>query len=530
MKGECYFMNYQSITFLLFSAVVLLCYYIVPGKCQKYVLLLANLTFYIIAGVKYLPFLLVTMLATYIGARIIGSIWEKEADQLKTCENVQQKKAVRAKCKKKAKRVLLFGLFITIGLLVVCKYSLFILENINKFVPVKNLSAFDMIVPLGVSFYTFMAIGYILDVFWKRYKAEKSFVVYAVFLSYFPHIVQGPIDRFNEFKSQLPIKEKVRFNSANFVSGAQLVIWGFFKKIVIADRIGVFVDSIYDNHNEYTGLILALATVLYSIQIYADFSGCIDIVSGVSETFGIKLKQNFNHPYFSKTIPEFWRRWHISLGDWFKDYVFYPVSVGKLVKSVKKNSKSKRVAELFASCCPLVVVWTITGIWHGAAWKFVAWGLFYAILMVLGVLFEKVNAGAVKKLKIRTDCFSWELWQMLRTFTLCCIGRVFFRAADLGVAVDIFKNMFDEFGLRFVMNDALFNYGLTEDQFNVTIIFIIVLFIADMLQEKMHLRERLSQQNLIFRWSIVLIGIFIILIFGMYGPGYDASSFIYEQF
>ena len=529
-------MNYQSATFLIFSAVVLAIYYLFPGKLQKYVLLVANISFYYIAGIEYIPYLLATMLATFFGGRIMGKIYETEKAKLKLCENVAEKKKVRALSKRKARIVLFFTLLVAVGLLVVSKYTMFILSNVNMFVTIPSLDTFKIIVPLGVSFYTFMAIGYILDIYWKRYTAEKNFAVYATFLSYFPHIVQGPIDRFNEFKAQLPIDKKVKFDGATLTSGAQLVIWGFFKKLVIADTLGVFVNSIYDSYQNYYGVILAVATIAYSIQIYADFSGCIDIVSGVSEMFGIKLRKNFDHPYFSKTMPEFWRRWHISLGQWFTDYIYYPVSVGKLVKKVKKNKINKRFGELFASCFPVAVVWMITGIWHGAAWKFVAWGVFHAILIILSIVFERINEKTTKVLRIRTDCFSWELWQMFRTFTLCCIGRVFFRASSLSASLDIFKNIFAsfkslDFGISFIKPSAIFNnYGLTKDQIIFLALAILVLLAVDIMQEKMKLRETLAKQNLIYRWAIVIAAILVVLVFGMYGPGYDASSFIYEQF
>ncbi len=523
-------MNYQSVEFLAFAVGVLFLYYIVPGKCQKYVLLLGNIAFYAIAGLKYIPFLLATMLVTFFAAKAMGKIYEEEAEKIKLCKDVSERKQVKAASKKRTKSIVVVALVIGVALLAVCKYSMFFLENLSKFISLPSLDTFVFIVPLGVSFYTFMALGYLLDIYWRRYKAEKSFVNYAIFLSYFPHVVQGPIDRYNEFKAQLPLENKIKLDTQRLTSGAQLLLWGFFKKLVIADRLGIFVDAIYDNYTEYHGVILVIATVLYSIQIYADFSGCIDIITGVSEMFGIKLRKNFDHPYFAKGMPEFWRRWHISLGEWFTDYVYYPASVSSLVKKVKKKSKVKKHAEKFAACYPVVVVWLITGIWHGASWKFVAWGIFHAILIVASVLFEECSAKLIEKLKIRTECFSWQLWQMGRTFFLCCVGRVFFRAPALMASFAIFQRMFMGFGSEFIAEDAIYTYGLDKDQFLFTLLAMAVLLVVDILQEHMKLRERLAKQNLIFRWGIVLIGIFTVLVFGVYGPGYDASSFIYEQF
>ncbi len=523
-------MSYQSFTFFAFVACALVLYYIVPGKMQKYVLLLANIVFYICSDIKYLPFLAGTMLVSWLCGRLMGKNYEKEKLELAQCSVPAEKKVVRAKYKKKSKTALIISLVVIVGLLVVCKYTRFFFENIDKLIDIGDSSALKIIVPLGISFYTFMAIGYMLDIFWKRYTYEKSFINYAVFLSYFPHIVQGPIDRYNKFGSQLPIETKVKFDWNNIVSGAQLAVWGLFKKLVIADRLSIFVNSIYDNYDDYYGIILAFATIVYSIQIYTDFSGCIDIVSGASEMFGIKLAKNFNHPYFSKSIPEFWRRWHISLGDWFTDYIYYPASMSKVVKNIKKKVGNKKVSQILASCFPVVVVWLITGIWHGAAWNYVFWGLYYAVIMVGGIVFADAFTWLNNKLKIDVESFSWQLWQMVRTFTLCTIGRVFFRAPRFIVSFEIFKRILEGVGLKFVLEDAIYNYGLDAPNFRFAIVSVIILLVVDILQEKFSLREKINSQGIVFRWLIFLVGIFAVIIFGVYGPGYDAASFIYEQF
>lgn len=522
-------MSYQSFVFLLFSAAVVIFYYILPKKLQKYVLLAANVVFYVSAGIKYVPFLSATLVTSFFTGKAIGGIYEKEKLLLQRCSCPAEKKEVRAADKKKAKKILLLCFLVTVGLLVICKYTVFLLKNAYGLFGLKLPENFSMIVPVGISFYTFMAVSYVLDIYWKRYQAEQSFLSYALFLTYFPHIVQGPIGRYNRFKSQL-VPEGTDFDAKRVSHGAQLLLWGLFKKLVIADRLNIFVSDIYTHHGEYKGAILILATVLYSIQIYADFSGCIDIISGVSEALGIKLQKNFNHPYFSKTIPEFWRRWHMSLGEWFKDYIYYPVSVSRLVKKVKKNSKNQRFAELFSACLPIFVVWMITGIWHGASWNYVAWGLYYATIMIASVVFEPVGQRIKSRLNIDEELFSWKLFQMARTFAICCIGRVFFRANGLKAALIILKNMITGFQPENVVSDELFTHGLDYYSFTFAILSIAVLWVADMLQERMRIRDELQRQGIVFRWIIIFAGIFAVIIFGIYGPGYDASSFIYEQF
>ena len=528
-------MSYQSLSFIAFSAVAVLLYYLFGRKMQVWVLAAANLAFYLMAGPKYLPFLLVTMVATFAAARLISNIYEKTDKLLAECTEAPQKKVLRTSAKKKAKRVLVFSLIISIALLAVCKYTGFAFQNLNMILKAFGKPAvgtFKMILPLGISFYTFMAISYVLDIYWKRYKAEKNFLYYAVFLSYFPHVVQGPIDRFNEFKEQ--IADGVKFKFENITYGAQLSLWGFFKKLVIADRIGMFAGEIIDNFEKYPGVFIMFAIVIYSVQIYADFSGCIDIVTGVSEMFGIKLRKNFNHPYFSKTMGEFWRRWHMSLQEWFKDYIYYPVSASEFTKKIKKffkNKNQKRSEELFASCFPVLVVWLITGIWHGASWIYVAWGLFHAALLIGSQVFEPVFKKLTQWLHIDTDNFGWRFIQMTRTYLLCCIGRVFFRASSISNALDLFSKMLNKNQLMANLNTEMMDgIGFGAENMVISLLAIITLWAVDMLQERMSVRETLAKQNLIFRWAIIFIGLFAVIIFGIYGSGYNASSFIYEQF
>ncbi|MBQ8524419.1 MAG: MBOAT family protein [Clostridia bacterium] len=527
-------MSYQSFAFLLFSAVTLILYYISGRHGQKWVLAAANLFFFVSAGAKYLPYLAVTALVTYLGALCIGRVYKKADEKLAAAETQPEKKEIRKKAKSKAKCFLLLSMLVAVGLLAYCKYAGFFTENLNRVLlhfGVPQIETFKTVLPIGISFYTFMALSYILDVYWKRYTAEKNPLTYAVYLSYFPHVVQGPIDRFNEFKEQ--IKDGVKLSYRNITFGAQLTLWGFFKKLVIADRLGIVVDKVIAGYADYDGIIVILALLLYSIQIYADFSGCIDIVSGISEMFGIKLRRNFNHPYFSRTMAEFWRRWHISLQEWFKDYIYYPVSASALTKKVKKFFKKrsmKRAEELFSSCFPILVVWLITGIWHGAAWKFVVWGLFHAALLIGSLVFEPVFKFFTRILHLDTDNFGWRFIQMARTFLLCCVGRIFFRADSLAHGTALIKKMVTDTTPAVLAYFDFTSFGFSWKMIFVLCAALLVLLVGDILQENISVRETLAKSNLVFRWSIMLLGLIAVIIFGVYGPGYDAASFIYEQF
>ena len=525
-------MSYQSLEFILFSAAALIVYYAAGPRLQRYALTAANLAFFIIAGAKYLPFILVTTFVSFFCGRWIGKIYEN-ADALIAGGDVVPKE-IRAGAKAKAKRALAVALVVDIGLLAVCKYTTFVLSNVNSVLNRLNIAPvtiFNIILPLGISFYTFMAVGYVLDIFWKRYKAETNFILFADFLMYFPHVVQGPIDRYNEFKPQ--IENGIKLSYQNITFGAQLALWGFFKKLVVADRIGVFVDTVLGSWNEQNGIILILAICVYSIQIYADFSGCIDIVTGISEMFGIKLRKNFNHPYFSKTMAEFWRRWHMSLQEWFKDYVYYPVSISKFVKKNKKRlaaKQMKRLESLFVTCYPILIVWIVTGVWHGAAWKYLAWGLFHASVLIFSEIMRPTFTKLADKIKLDTDSYSWKLQQMLRTFIICCIGRVFFRANGLKAALGIFKKMLTETTLSGITGFTAEMSGLSKPNILVAVVSVIILLTVDVIQENMPVRETLAKQGIIFRWLLIFLALFSVIIFGMYGPGYNASSFIYAQF
>lgn len=524
-------MSYQSLSFIIYSAVVLLVYYTAGRRHQKAVLAVANLVFYAFAGVKYLPFILITMVSTFAAGRKMGAIYDEADEKLKTCRDAAEKKAVRAAAKADAKKSLQFSMAVTILLLAVCKYTGFAITNLNYIG--KALSAFEipmfrMILPLGISFYSFMALSYVLDIYWKRYKAEKDFITYAVYLSYFPHVVQGPIDRFNEFAKQL--EQPVLPDYDSLVRGAQLSLWGFFKKLVIADRLGLLVDPVVSAWGEYSGGMLLFIMAVYSIQIYTDFSGCIDIVTGVSEMLGIKLRKNFNHPYFSKTMAEYWRRWHISLQEWFKDYVYYPVSASAFMKKMKKGAKNRfglRASELVASCVPVFAVWCVTGIWHGAAWKFVLWGMFHAALLIGSQIFEPAFRKGTELLKIRTESPLWQAVQMCRTFFLCCIGRIFFRSPGVSASIGILVRIFTNPSLPSLSKTA----GIigTAD-FTVAIIASLVLLIVDIAGEKTDVRDLLAKQNIFLRWTVIFAVLFAVIFMGIYGPGYSASSFIYEQF
>ena len=433
---------------------------------------------------------------------------------------------------KRMKRLLLvLAVICDLAVLGVFKYAGFAVTNVNALFGIA-LPVPAIRLPVGISFFTFQILSYLIDVYKGKVKAQKNFLKYLLYISFFPSVVQGPIPRYADLGTQL--YEEHRFEYDNLRDGALLILWGFAKKLILAERLGTFVDQIYGNYTQYTGMLFFfVATAAFSIQIYADFSGCMDIATGTARLFGIRLAPNFLRPYFSKTMPEFWRRWHVTLGNWFKDYVFYPISISKFSLDLNKKARKRfgnEFGRIVSSAIPILAVWLLTGIWHGPDWKYVTWGLFHGILIMLSMIFTPYNEKLVQKLHIKTECFSFRLFQMGRTFLLCCLGRVFFRADDFASAIGILKRACTGIGWYRLANGRIYNYGLNKANMTVVIVAMLVLLTVSILQEKMDVLEALKKQNLVFRWVLIYALLLAVVIFGMYGPGYDPSAFIYEKF
>jgi Predicted membrane protein involved in D-alanine export len=521
-------MSILSLAFLVFLVITLVAYYLVPKRIQWWVLLAASVVFYCFAGIKYIAFVAAATIISYLSGRIMTRMFGKQKAALVGMEKEKQK-PFKEEMKKKRRRVLVLSIIAIVAFLAFLKYYNFTAENVNFLLGLFNvhgLPALSLILPLGISFYTFQIVAYLVDIYRGKFEAQRNFAKYALFVLFFPQIIEGPIARYDKLAPQLFRENKLEFDNLRY--GAQLMIFGFFKKLVIADRLALFVNTVYDGKATYPGYIYVLATALFSIQIYADFSGCMDIVTGAAEMFGIHLAKNFNHPYFSKTMPEFWRRWHISLCEWFKDYVFYPVSASRF--SLKLNKKARNAfgngaGRTLAFCFPILTVWMLTGLWHGSEWNYVAWGVFHGILLILSTIFTPPIQKFSKRLHLKTECFSFHLFQMFRTYLLCMVGRVFFRADGFMSALHIFSDMTKQWTVRV----DLFSLGLDKPDFVVALLSIVVLLVVSNLQEHMKIREALARQNLVFRWAICLTAIFIVIIFGIYGPTVT-TTFVYEKF
>lgn len=488
-------MSYASIEFLLFVLVLVFIYYVFPKKYRYIVLLIGSLIFYYLFSGKYIIFILLSSVITYFSGKLI----EKYND--------------------KRKLILTLSILLNLSFLLVLKYNNFF-GDIFRVVGI-NIPYKKFILPIGISYYTLETISYLTDIYRKRMKAETNYLKVLLFLVYFPQIVEGPIANYSRLSKTLFNTEK--FNYDNFVSSFVLIGWGFIKKLVIADRAGIFVSKVFENN--YGGILLIVGILLYTLQIYADFSGCIDIVSGVSELFGVKLDENFKRPFFSKSIQEFWRRWHITLGTWLKEYIFYPISLSKI--NMKLNlklmkMKSKYLSKFIITAFPLFFVWFFNGMWHGASFKYVVYGLYYYVLMMIGILLEPILKKIISIFKVNTEVWSYKFFQAIRTILIVCFGMFLFR-------VDSFAQM--GVMLHSKASTALFSLGLKKADFALLIVGIFIMLIVGVMQEfNINIREELQKQNLIFKWLVYYIIIFSIIIFGIYGKGYDAASFIYGGF
>lgn len=520
-------MSFVSIEFLLFILVTYIVYYVCPKCVKPYILLIANYVFYIISAGVLSIYLIITTIVIYISAMILQKI-ENSKDKIKNLEK-EEKKIAKSRIKKHKKIVVIITIAICLGILVVLKYTPFLVSILNKILTlfkISNISAVKhFLLPLGISYYTLQAISYVVDVYRGKYKAEKNFVKVALYMSFFPLMVEGPISRFDDIAESLYSGKK--FNYEEMKLGLTRIGIGFFKKLVIADRAAIFVNNVFGK--EYGGLVAGIAIILYTLQIYAEFSGCMDIVIGTARLFGIKLSENFEQPFFAKSIQEFWRRWHITLGTWLKDYVFYPISLSKMNLNVCSWAKKHLVTYLskfITIAFPLLFVWLANGLWHGASEKYVLYGLYYYVIMMIGVLFEPLCKWILKLFKVKTEVFSYRLFQMIRTTFLVLIGMTIFRSHTLHDAYNMLVSVITK-----PSGIGILELGVSLNSFIVLIIATVIVFFISLAKEnKINVNEKLNEQNLVFRWLIYFTFITIILIFGIYGVGYDASSFIYGQF
>lgn len=529
-------MTFIQVKFLIFLIMIFFAFYICPIKYRWIVLLCSSMVFYAIAGVKYLPFIFVTSFTVYLAGRRMGCIYDAQEEAAKAGElSRKEKKELKEQAKAKCKGILLLVLILNLGILIVCKYLKFFIGPINGLIQnaggSTQLTAASIIIPLGISYYTFSALSYLLDVYWRRVSWERSYPRFLLYLIYFPHILQGPIERYGRLGEQL--KRELRFDYKRVTFGVQLIVWGFMKKLIIADRLTIFITKVYKDYERADGLLFVIAALLDVAYIYADFSGCMDMARGISQIFGVELDLNFDHPFSSKNIAEFWRRWHITLGEWFRDYVYYPVSTSKLVKNIGRKTRSSwppRLSRLAMNACPIIVTWILTGLWHGTGKTYLAWGIYYAFMLLISSTFGEDLHQLAVRCRVNTETMSWQLFQMVRTTLIFAGGRLLTSPGGLWKTKYIVKNILTTFNPWVFTDGSLYSYGLDEYAVVISIIGIALMGVVGWYQKKASIRESIAAQGIVFRWLVYLGAVLAVITFGIYGPGYNASSFVYMAY
>lgn len=478
-------MTYMSIEFYLFVLAALLMYYVIPLKGRWIVLLCGSIFFYwqaLETGAGMLVILITTAIA--YGAGLLLERWRKQI------------------------------ILVCAVLLVILPW--FFIKNGNYVLQILlHRSAVDWIVPVGISFYTLQIISYLADIYMGRIKAQINPAKFVLYVMFFPQIVQGPIPRYDRLAEQLYCGH--RFCERTVVGGFYRILWGFFLKLMISDRAAVVVNEIFDYHYKYVGCYVLVAGILYSVELYADFAACISISKGIANLFGIHLADNFNHPYLATSVKDFWHRWHISLSEWLKDYVYIPLG----------GSRKGRIRTFIN----LILTFLVSGIWHGAGLRFAVWGLMHAVYQITGQLTRNVQRKAVKVLGLG-EASEVRIWiQRIWTFLCVMAAWIIFRAENLTTGIQMIQSMFRVHNVWIFTNDALLGLGLSWKEWVILAVSILILTAVSIKQEKGTVfSDIIFRQPVYVRWALYLVVIFGVMTYGVYGMGYDSRAFIYGGF
>ncbi len=522
-------MSLTSFSFAVFLLVVLIGYYLLPLKYRWIWLLAASAYFYISCNPKLSIWLLIAVILIYLTGLWLKQCGDKYDRRLENADKTE-KKAIKKTEKREKNLIVTLCVLILIVIWGCFKCSNLVVQALNGFLH-GDFDLPNLIAPLGISFFIVQAISYVIDVKRGKCEAQRNPFKLALWLGFFPQMVQGPIARYSETADQLIRGNKFSWDNVQY--GAQLMLWGYFKKLIIANYSAVISNAIFESAlGTYTGWEYLIGVFFYALEIYGDFSGGIDIVSGCSQMLGVILPENFKRPYFSRSIDEYWRRWHMTLGSWFRDYIFYPMSISKWANNMAKQTRKlfgSKLGNMIPTYLSMMVVWGATGIWHGASLQYFLWGLYNGILVIIGIQFGPGSANfAEKHLHVNRESFSWKLFQVIRTFFLVSMGRILTLAASTKSAFAIYKSILTDFNPWVLFDGTIFTYGLTGSQLLVLAAAVIILLIVSILQERgVKVREAIAGQNLVFRWVIYLGALLAVIIFGMYGAGYNAGDFIY---
>ncbi|WP_291634850.1 MBOAT family O-acyltransferase [Clostridium sp.] len=495
-------MQFTSLYFLIFFSITCILYFIIPHKFRWVWLLICSYAFYMSVNPKYALLIATSTIITYLSGLLIDNA-NKISDEKKS---IQMKKLW-----------VIASFSSNLGILFLFKYFNFFGDSVTRVLNIFSISihmpTFRYLLPLGISFYTLQALSYTIDVYRKDVAPQKNIGKFALFVSFFPQVVAGPIEKSKNMLHQFD--EKHVFDYDRVKNGLLLMLWGVFVKIVVADRLALLVNTVFNNPTKYKGFSIIIATLFFTFQIYLDFMSYSDIARGAAEVLGFRITNNFKQPYLSRSIKEFWSRWHISLTSWLKDYLYFPLG---------GNRRGK-----LRTYYNIMIVFLLSGLWHGATSNFIIWGGLHGFYQIAGKLLKPFREKVIKTFNIKTEIFSYRLFQVLINFMLVNFAWIFFRAKSFVGAITIIKNSF-YFNPWILINGSIFKLGLDSKDFLIAIVGIVLVLAVDMMQRTKHLRIQLSKQNILFRWSIYLVAVLVILVFGMYGPGFSMQQFIYSQF
>ncbi len=479
-------MIYISMNYYLLVLAVLIIYYVLPIKTRWIAILGGNLGFYFLFYKTGWWILGITIFISYISGILL-----------------QLTEGKKKKC------LLIFSILTTLT-------PWFLIKNFNFLLEITtHKNPIDWVVPLGISFYTLQLISYLVDVYNKKIVAEKNFAYFILFTTFFPQLIQGPIPRYGQLQEQLITGH--RFDEYNIIKGFNYILWGFFLKLMIADKAGIVVNTVFDNYPAYSGIYIWLASILYSIQLYTDFLACTTLAQGVSRMFGINLMDNFARPYFATSIKDFWRRWHISLSSWLRDYIYIPLGGNR-------NGKFKKYLYL-------AITFFVSGLWHGAGYKFLIWGMMHASFQIIGEFTYQTRERIYSLFHISTDSNKKRIVKQIGTFLLVNWAWIIFRADSLQLGIRMIKHMFEEFNPWILFNDQIFSLGLVWKETLVLLLSIVLFWKIERIHEEgQSISDSIMIQRLPIRWGIYLIAIIGVMILGTYGFGFNAQDFIYGGF
>ena len=524
-------MPFTTLAYVAFFVIVFFAYYALPKKYQWLLLLIASYVFYSYVSAYYLIFLAITTFITYAGAMAIDNNLRRQATWLEEFGRTvsrDEKKAYKESMDRRRQLALTFVIIAVLLLLGIFKYLEFFLQNIAAIAGLFGFEykspALDIILPIGLSFYIFQSLGYCIDVQREMVVAERNVFKHALFVSFFPQLLQGPIGNYSRLSPQLFVRHEFDYIQVKF--GLQRVAWGLFKKLVIANTIAHKIDPVWSSVDSYSGLGCWSAILFaYAIQLYADFSGYMDIACGCGQMLGIRLDENFNCPYFAKSVADFWRRWHMTLGEWFKNYLFYPLLRSRLSTKVRKSLKNKYLSSTVPTIISLSIVWFVIGLWHGANWAYVIYGVYYGFFMVLAVVFDAIYKRIHDFSPMIFESVAYSIFRMLRTFIIVVFGYAIFKPASISMTIQIYGSMCD------FHNIGLSSCGIFAKDVWPMWVGVIGMFVADVIHYRFGegtIRSWFACRNSFVRYCIYIAGLLYVINFGLFGD--EFNHFEYFKF